>query len=97
MSKMRNSGVIEITDALREAAKLAEMPVVKFADDVVRPYALTVNFPALGPQPGRPQFSIARAGNWQRWTNGQDPIQRSYKEEVRWTGSAKALLEELGM
>lgn len=41
--------------------------------------------------------TMGNNGQWERWTNGQDPIWSTYHGYVTWTGTAEQLLQEVAV
>ena len=95
MSKPRKCGHVVMNRAFKEAAKAANMEWEPFYDSV-KTHVLNVDFPSLKKHHIGSGVS-ARAGQWERWTNGQDPIWKSYRETVTWKGTAQELLQELAL
>lgn len=95
MSKMRDCEYVVRNDAFVAAEKASKMAREEFYK-AVKAVAMNVQFPELR-KFGQGGQLRARSGQWERWTNGQDPIWSTYKGNVEWKGSPDGLLAEAGL
>ena len=60
----------------------------------IKSAAMKVKFPELQ-RLGQGGQLITRFEQWERWTNGQDPIYSTYHGNVEWKGTAGQLLAQI--
>lgn len=93
MNYMRDCEYVERNEAYKEAEKIMGVSREDF-HAMVKGKALQVPF-----KMGRHNSSqtIGQNGQWERWTNGQDPIWSTYHGYVTWKGTAEQLLQEVAV